>query len=164
MIGSGLEGWLDRADRGLGAILAAGRWLVLAVVLLLFLQWPLRDVVRAHSREANDLAQWLFALYVTLAVPYATRTRVHLAADVVAHRFRAATRDRLERAGALLFVAPWALFILVAGWPMTLQSVLQLESFPDTYNPGYFIVKASAWALALLTLLQALLDAARGRR
>ncbi len=33
----------------------AASLLVLPVSLLLFLQWPLRDLVHAGSREANDL-------------------------------------------------------------------------------------------------------------
>ena len=57
-------------DRALGIFLTAGGALVLPVSLLLFLQWPLREWVQAYSREANDLAQVLFALYVSFR-PYA---------------------------------------------------------------------------------------------
>jgi hypothetical protein len=39
--------------------------------------------------------------------------------------------------------------------------VAQLERFPETYNPGYFIIRTSIWLLALLVLLQALLEAVR---
>jgi TRAP-type mannitol/chloroaromatic compound transport system permease large subunit len=50
---------------------------------------PLRDLAHAYSIEVNDLAQWLFALYVGLAVTDATRTGAHLAADVLARRYPA---------------------------------------------------------------------------
>lgn len=153
--------WLETVDRTLGAVILLGRWLVLPVSLLLFAQWPLRDLVHAYSNSANDLAQWLFALYISLAMTYATRERTHLAADTLARRYSAAVRDLIARAGALCCVLPWSLFFLVASWPMVLQSVRQLEQFPETYNPGYFLIKVSAWLLALLALLQALLDVAR---
>lgn len=153
---------LDRIDRGLGFVIGLGRWLVLPVALLLFLQWPLRDLVRAWSRDANDLAQWLFALYIGFAFTYATRAGSHLAADALAHRYAPAVRARLARIGALVCVVPWSAFILVAGAKPVWQSILQLEGFPDTFNPGYFLVKVAAWLLALLALLQALLDAIRG--
>jgi TRAP-type mannitol/chloroaromatic compound transport system permease small subunit len=153
--------WLDQADRALGALIALGRWLVLPVGLLLFLQWPLRDLFRAYSREANDLAQWLFALYVAIALTEATRRSTHLAAAAVAERYTPALRAVLARAAALLCVAPWSLFVLVAGAPMIWRSIRQLEEFPDTYDPGYFIIKASVWLLALLMLLQAIVDAFR---
>lgn len=152
---------LGRIDRLVGRILGAGRWLVFGVTLLLFLQWPLRDLLQAYSREANDLAQWLFALYVAMAVPYATRAGTHLAADSFAHRLPAATRARLTKIGGLIVLVPWGSFILIAGWPMVSQSVLQFEAFPDTFNPGYFVVKASVWLLALLTVVQAVLDLAK---
>jgi TRAP-type mannitol/chloroaromatic compound transport system permease small subunit len=156
--------WLDRLDRAVAATIAAGRWLVLPISLLLFAQWPLRDVVQSYTTHANDLAQWLFAIYVSLAMTYTTRERTHLAADAFTHGHSPALRDAIRRLAALLFVLPWSLFILIAATPVIWQSVKHLESFPDTRNPGYFIVKASAWLLASLQLVQALLDVLRPRR
>lgn len=152
------RGWLAVLDRMIGAVTASGFALVLPVSLLLFLQWPLRDLVQAYSREANDLAQWLFALYVSVAITYATRTRSHLAADALARRYAPATRARLYRLASLSVLVPWSVFMLYAVAPMLWQSVLQLEHFPETYNPGYFIVKAAVGTLALLVLLQAIVD------
>src|SRR3954453_9500388 len=98
-------------DRAVGATVSLGRWLALPVVLLLFLQWTLRDAVRAWSREANDLGQCFFALFVAVAVTAATRARAHLAAEAFAARYPAAARGAIERlAGAALVLIPWALF------------------------------------------------------
>src|SRR5579863_7440298 len=99
-------------ERAVAAVITLGRWLVLPVGLLLFLQWPLRDVVHAYSSDANDLAQWLFALYVSLALTEATRAHTHLAADGLAQRYSAMTRQRLAKAAALVCILPWSLFIL----------------------------------------------------
>jgi hypothetical protein len=38
---------------------ALTRWLSIPLVLLLFMQWPLREWLHAYSREANDIAQWI---------------------------------------------------------------------------------------------------------
>ncbi len=149
---------LGRLDRAVAASIALGRWLVLPVSLLLFLQWPLRDLVHAYSNEANDLAQWLFAIYVSLALTAATREGSHLAADAFAQRYGAATRTAIHRIASLVFLVPWSLFILIAGAPMVWRSVQELEAFPETYDPLYFVIKASAWLLALLALMQALID------
>jgi TRAP-type mannitol/chloroaromatic compound transport system permease small subunit len=156
-----VTGWLDSADRAVGRVVEAGRWLVLPVALILFLQWPLRDFVRAWSREANDLGQWVFALYVSLAMTFATRERTHLAVDAIAHGYSARLRDLIARWGNFACVAPWALFMIWAVWSTVQRSVLALEKFPDTYNPGYFLVKIAALLLAVLALLQALLDLRR---
>ncbi|WP_145980892.1 TRAP transporter small permease subunit [Magnetospirillum sp. ME-1] len=139
----------------------AGRWLVLPVSLLLLAQWPLRDLIQAGSRQANDAAQALFALYVALALTFASRRHAHLAAASWAESFPPATRRLIGQAGNLLFVTPWALFILVTATPATLQSLGQLEAFPDTYNPGYFLVRLATWGLAALALAQALLQLRR---
>ena len=156
-----LERALAILDRLIAAVLGAGMVLVLPVSLLLFLQWPLRDWVQAYSREANDLAQLLFALYVALAISYASRRGVHLATDAVAHRYRSITRARLARVASLCVLAPWSAFILWTGGPLVAQSLRDLEAFPETLNPGYFVIKLALWLLALVVLLQALLDAFR---
>ena len=145
-------------DRALGAALMWGAVLVLPVSLLLFLQWPLRDLVHSYSREANDFAQLLFALYVSIAVTCATRHHAHLAADAFARRYSLRVHAWMHRVAAALVLIPWSSFILFAAWPGVLQSVLQLEAFPETFNPGYFVVRACVALLALLVLMQALLD------
>ncbi len=91
----------------------------------------------------------------------ATRAGTHLAADVLARRFPGAVRRRIRRIAALVGLVPWSLFVLVSGAPTVWRSIVQLEAFPDTYDPVYFVIRASAWILALLVLLQALIDLAR---
>jgi TRAP-type mannitol/chloroaromatic compound transport system permease small subunit len=151
----------DVLDRLIAAVLRSLQWLILPVVLLLFLQWPLRDLVRSYSREANDLGQWIFALYVAASVTAATRARTHLAADMVARRYGSHVRAALVRCGAAAGLMPWALLVLIASKNLVLSSLLALEGFPDTYNPGYFIIKVALWVLAGLVLAQAVLDIAR---
>jgi len=144
----------------LDRITAGFAWLVLPLALLLFAQWPLRDAVGAGSRQANDLAQWLFALYVALALRHATRSRTHLAAGAFAARYPRRLRAWLARAGHALAVLPFAVFVMISGWPMTWNALLLREAFPDTLNPGYFLVKCAAWLLAAVMALQALIDLA----
>jgi len=158
-----MNAFLDRLDRLIAVVLRVLQWLILPVVLLLFLQWPLRDLVRSHSREANDVGQWIFALYVAASVTAATRAGTHLAADMIARRYGRAARAILMRCGAACGLSPWALLVLVAGKNLVVGSLLSLEAFPDTYNPGYFVIKAAVWVLAGLVLAQALLDSARPR-
>ena len=152
---------LKRLDRLIAALTAAAKWLALPLILLLFLQWPLRDLVHCCSRQANDLGQIFFTLFVAVSVTAATRAGTHLASDALAYRYAPRTRRRLHQIGALVAVLPWAAFIVVSSKPFVLSSVLGLEAFPDSYNPGYFIIKAALWLLALLMVAQALLDIVR---
>ncbi len=139
-----------------------GAPLAIPLSLLLFLQWPLRDLVQAGSREANDAAQVLFAAYVAIALTAATRERSHLAVDAAARRFAPPWRARLRRFASLAVAAPFALFVLWTGAPAAWASLLQLERFPETLNPGYFLLRVAALLLAALALAQALLDSRAG--
>jgi len=95
-------------DRLIGSLVAAAKWLALPLITLLFLQWPLRDLFRFYSREANDLGQVLFALFVAVSITAATRAGTHLAADLLAQRYPATTRRRLKQAGAAAGLLPRA--------------------------------------------------------
>jgi TRAP-type C4-dicarboxylate transport system permease small subunit len=153
---------LRRTARSLAAALdlatRIGAWLVLPLILLLFAQWPLRDLVGAWSRQANDTAQWLFALYVALAVRAATRGRAHMSAGLFVGRYPERWQRRLARCGEALAVLPWSGFVLFAAAAPAWHSLVAREAFPDTGNPFYFLIRISVLSLALLMALQALVD------
>lgn len=123
-------------------------WGVLPLMALLFLQWPLRDALGAGSRQANDLAQILFALYMAVAVSAATRTGVHLSAHGAQDGQGGRSRWRVVLLAACCL--PWAVFVLWASAAPIWQSIRQLEKFPETLFAGYFIVKSALWLMAVL--------------
>jgi len=145
-------------DRLIGTLVAAAKWLALPLITLLFLQWPLRELFRGYSREANDLGQVVFAFFVAVSVTAATRAGTHLAADLLAQRYSARARRRLHRIGSAAGLLPWALFILIAARTTIVSSVRDLESFQDSGNPGYFLIKLALWVMAALILGQSLVD------
>ena len=146
---------------GFARLLGWGRWLALPIAVLLFLQWPLRDLVHAYSREANDLAQWIFALYVALAVTVATLEGAHLATDSVARHLPRRLRRAFAGIGAAVLLG-WSGFVLITLWPVVSQSVRGLEAFPETGNPLYFMVKLAAALMAALIAVQAIRTLRRG--
>ena len=153
--------WRRRLDQLVAGVIAGTQWLALPLIVLLFLQWPLRDFFRAYSRETNDLGQILFALFVAVSVTAATRAGTHLAADAVARRYSPRVRGYIKKIGALVGLVPWALFIMISSKPTVLSSLQLRETFSDTGNPGYFVIKLALWVMAALILAQALLDIAR---
>src|SRR5436190_16124100 len=148
-------------DRAVGQIVSLGQWLVIPIVVLLFLQWPLRDIIQAWSRETNDLGQWIFAFYVAVSVTAATRAKTHLTADTLARHYSVHWRNSFTRLGAAIGLVPLSLFVLFASRNIVWSSLLMRESFPDTYNAGYFLIKLALWVLALLMLIEGLIDIAR---
>jgi TRAP-type mannitol/chloroaromatic compound transport system permease small subunit len=151
-------GWLGRLDRLIAGVIAIAQWLTLPLIFLLFMQWPLRDAVQCCSRQANDLGQIFFALLVAVSVTTATRAGTHLAADTLAQRYSLRVRRRFRQICAIVGVLPWALFIVIASRTFVPQSVLGLEAFADTDNPGYFVIKAALWLMAALMIAQALIE------
>ena len=156
--GSNVTPLLRGLDRLIGQFVAAAKWLALPLILLLFLQWPLRDLLHKFSREANDLGQVAFALFVAVSMTAATRAGTHLAADVLARRYSERARRRLNKVGNAIGLLPWALFVMIASKPVVLSSLHDLESFQDSGNPGYFLVKLALWLLAILVIGQSLVE------
>src|SRR5438067_13418478 len=90
-------------------LLLAASALVLPLTLLLFAQWPLRDLVQAGSRTANDAAQVIFAVYMAVAVTAASASGMHLAAH---HAPDEHARPRGWRSWAVFgCTAPWAVHV-----------------------------------------------------
>ena len=134
--------------------------LVLPLAILLFVQWPLRDIVQAYSRQTNDVAQVLFALYVAVAITAASHANAHLAAG---HQSGSLSdRQSVWRPYALLLcIAPWALLILWTSSAQVWESISRWERFSETGNPGFFVIKFAGWLMALLALCYCAFSAAR---
>ncbi|HUR89215.1 MAG TPA: C4-dicarboxylate ABC transporter substrate-binding protein [Ramlibacter sp.] len=139
--------------------LLAASALVLPLTMLLFAQWPLRDVVQAGSRQANDLAQVIFAIYMAVAITAAGIEGLHLAARHAPDEHERPVRWRVWAVFAC--TAPWALFVLWTSTPNVWQSVRQLERFGETLSPGYFLIRVALWLLAALVLAHGIASVAR---
>ena len=133
--------------------------LVLPLAALLFAQWPLRDLVQAFSRQANDLAQVLFAWSMAVAVTAASRAGTHLAGP--GHR----VLPPRWRAWALLAcTGPWAAFMLWTSTGPALAALRGFERFSETLTPGFFLIRWALWAMVLLVLVDALAGVWQARR
>ena len=128
--------------------------LVLPLALLLFIQWPLREWIHAYTRLANDLAQALFALYVSVAVYAASRAGAHLSLDLNVPQ-NAAKVARSKVALQWLCVVPWACFCLWSFGPDLYRSLTGLERFPDSNTPGYFVLKLALVSMLFLMIAHA---------
>lgn len=141
-------------------LILAASVLVLPLAGLLFAQWPLRDLVQAYSRQANDLAQILFALYMAVAVTAASRDGVHLAAGHVLHA-REDHPPRWRAWAVLACTAPWAVFMLWSAGPQIWQSLRQTERFGETLSPGFFLIKLALGLMVVLILIDGWVRARR---
>ncbi|MBC7437043.1 MAG: C4-dicarboxylate ABC transporter substrate-binding protein [Bdellovibrionales bacterium] len=137
-------------------ILFIASLLILPLAGLLFAQWPLREVVQAGSRLANDVAQIIFAVYAAVAVTAASRAGTHLAAGRPAGP---SSQPRWRAVALLLCVGPWSLFMLWAAFPVLRDATMGMERFSETLSPGYFIIKLALGLMLALVLADALVQA-----
>ncbi len=131
-------------------------WLCLPLVVLLFLQLPLREIVHAGNNTDNDFGQVIFAAFFMLGIPFAMRHDAHVRVDIFYQRLTAWHRAAIDLAGTVLFLLPW---LVLLGWyslPIVLNSLFEMEKFAETYTPGYFILKLQLFFFVALVGLQAI--------
>ena len=143
---------------------AIGRWaawLLIPVILLLFLQIPLREVVGKGNLLANDMGQLLHATVFIVGAAYTLRWDSHVRVDMLYGRMSPRRRAWVNLVGAVVFMMPWLGWV---GWwsaPIAWRSWRALELFPETWNPGYFHFRTLLLTLSLLLGIQALAMAGR---
>jgi TRAP-type mannitol/chloroaromatic compound transport system permease small subunit len=153
---SALQRFVAGADRITDFIGHWAAWLCLGVVGLLFVQIPLRDLFHGGHIIANDIGQIVHATLFMIGIPFAMRHDAHVRVDIFFRRLPARTRAAIDLVGTVLFLLPW---LVLLGWysvPIVLNSVRQLEEFPETYTPGYFVLKLQLAVFVCLVALQAL--------
>ena len=83
---------LEGVDRVIGWLVAAAKWLALPLIVLLFLQWPLRESCAAVRARPTISARSRLRCSSRCSVTAATRAHTHLAADRVAQHYSERTR------------------------------------------------------------------------
>jgi TRAP-type mannitol/chloroaromatic compound transport system permease small subunit len=151
----------DAIDRLVGGIGRLAAWLVLPVVAALFCQVPLREFVHVGYVTSNDIGQILHAAIVVIGIPYVLQQGRHVRVDIFYQRFAPRRRALVDLLGTALFVLPWLAILGWYGWPIARNSLALREAFPDTWTPGYFLIKALLLLFVLLLGAQALASLAR---
>jgi TRAP-type mannitol/chloroaromatic compound transport system permease small subunit len=156
---------LSRLADGLSATVDfVGRcasWLCLPLILLLFLQLPLRDIVHGGNNTDNDFGQIVFANFFMVGIAFAMRHDAHVRVDVLHQHLSARWRAVIELAGTALFTLPW---LALVGWyalPIVLNSVRETERFAETFTPGYFLLKLGLCFFVILVGFQAVANMIR---
>jgi TRAP-type mannitol/chloroaromatic compound transport system permease small subunit len=143
------------ADAIVDAIGRTAAWLVLFVILALFGQWPLRELVGGGHILANDFGQIAHAAVFSIGIAYALRWDGHVRLDLIYQRMSMRGRAWVDLVGTLGIVIPWAGIVLWFSWQTMLRSVAGFEQFPETWSPGYWLFKVLLIVFATLLLLQA---------
>jgi TRAP-type mannitol/chloroaromatic compound transport system permease small subunit len=153
-IADAIDAFNDRVGRTVA-------WLVLAVVGMLFVQVPLREIFHGGHNTANDVGQLIHATVFMVGAAYAMRHDAHVRVDIFHQRLSPRARAAVELVGTVFFLLPW---LALLGWysvPIVLNSVGELEQFAETYTPGYYLMKLLLFVFVALVSLQAIATTAR---
>ncbi|MGZ5035835.1 MAG: TRAP transporter small permease subunit [Usitatibacter sp.] len=149
-----LEAVVDRVGR-------AFAWLVLAVVFLLFVQNPLREYIGRGQFFANDMGQLCHATVFMIGIAYAWRWDRQVRVDLVYRNMGPRARALVNLLGTVFLLLPWIVLVTWNAVPDAIDSVRNVEGFPETGSPGFFVMKSLILAFAAMVILQALAVIAR---
>lgn len=159
---------MDRVETGTSWLFRAVLFVCLAAVCVIFAGQIaivlLRYTMGVGFLELQDLVTYAFGILIVLAVTYAYWNGRHVRVDVLSNRLGPRVARMVDRVGALLFVLPVFVLLLVDAWPLVAASFAILEGSRETGGlGGLFIVKGSLIAMCLLVILVALITVFGGK-
>lgn len=148
-------------DRLNGAVYAAIRWLVLAMIIVGALNALLRYAtkftgVSLASNAALDVQWYMFSLIFLLGAAAALKFDAHVRVDVLYARMSPRARAWIDVAGALLCVLPFCIMMLVMSWPAVANSWSVREASTDPGGLARYPIKTVILICFALLLLQGL--------
>ncbi|MBE7522757.1 MAG: TRAP transporter small permease subunit [Burkholderiales bacterium] len=160
--GVGPRGFAEALERFGESAGRALSWLTLACVLVCFAVVVLRYVFDTGFIWMQELYVWLNAIVFTGCAGYALKHDKHVRVDIFYARLSRRGKARVDLAGAVLMVAPWAVLNAWLAWPWLASSWATAErsAMPDGM-PALYLLKAMIIVMSTLLLVQGLALAMR---
>lgn len=106
-------------------------WLVLAAVLVSAANATVRYSFNLSSNAWLEIQWYLFSAVFLLGAGYTLKRNEHVRIDVIAGKLSRRAQAWVDVFGALLFLLPMAVIIMVLSWPMFMQSYTGHEISSD---------------------------------
>ena len=110
---------------------------IFLLVVFLWAQWPMRVFASGNPRLINDMGQIAFAYFWVMAFAIACLSQSHLQ---ISNNAAPTKKGRRAWTGFVLSL-PWAIFLVYSAWPLFINSWHENEKFPDSYSPGFYLIK-----------------------
>jgi TRAP-type mannitol/chloroaromatic compound transport system permease small subunit len=155
VIDTALDRFADTVEAIIDRIGRTVAWLVLAVVFLLFVQNPLREYVGRGQFFANDMGQLCHAAVFMIGIAYAWRWDRQVRVDLFYGKMGPRAKAVVNLLGTTFLLLPWLGLVAWEAVPTAIESVRNLEGFPESGSPGFFVMKSLVLAFAAMMGLQA---------
>jgi TRAP-type mannitol/chloroaromatic compound transport system permease small subunit len=157
-----MQSLADRIDRLTTAIGRAVSWLALAIVLGQFALVVARYVFGFGSIWLTETVMYAHAALFMLAAAWTLRLGGHVRVDVFYAEASPRTRAKVDLAGALVLLLPFALVLIGLSVPYAARSWAVLERSQEASGlPLVFLLKTIIPLFALLMALQGVAQAIR---
>lgn len=148
--------WADASARFVAGLLSLS---MLLLVLLSVVLVAARYAFDSNSIAAQEAQQWLHSLCFLFGAALTLRQGGHVRVDVLYARWSESRRALIDLLGTLLFLLPFAVFMLWISLDYVGVSLQMREASPESGGlPATYLLKAMIPAAAALLLLQALID------
>ena len=155
-------------DRAVTVLSRAAMFLTAVIVLIIFYEVVMRYVFFSPTLWVNELSLWLGSMIFLIAGMYTMQRRGHIRVtavyDIVPRKVQIAF-DFV----AMLTVVAYAFLMVVAAWPVALDTLLRWERFGTYWNPPVpATVKPLVLFVTTVVAIQAVnnfvIDSVLGRR
>jgi TRAP-type mannitol/chloroaromatic compound transport system permease small subunit len=137
-------------------------WLTLLMVIITFVVVVLRYVFDIGWIGLQESITYLHAMVFLIGAAWAMQQQAHVRVDIFYSRFSIKTRAWVDLLGSLFFLLPVMIFIAWISWEYVSDSWAVLEGSREAGGlPGVYLLKSLILVLALMLILQALVQISR---
>ena len=130
-------------------------WLTVGMVLLMALIVALRYLFQTGSIAMQESVIYVNALIFTLGAAYTLKEQGHVRVDIFYNRLGVKQKALVDLLGGLVFLLPFAGFIIWESWDYVSVSWRIKESSAELSGlPYVYLLKATSILLALLLIIQ----------
>lgn len=130
-------------------------WLTVGMVLLMALIVALRYLFQTGSIAMQEAVIYVNALIFTLGAAYTLKEQGHVRVDIFYNRLGVKHKALVDLLGGLVFLLPFAGFIIWESWDYVSVSWRIKESSAELSGlPYVYLLKATIILLALLLIIQ----------
>jgi TRAP-type mannitol/chloroaromatic compound transport system permease small subunit len=150
-----LERFIDWSGRAVS-------WLTLLMVIVTFVVVVLRYVFDTGWIALQESVTYMHAMVFLVGASWAMQQEAHVRVDIFYSRFSARTRAWIDLFGSLLLLLPVMLFVAWISWKYVGDSWAVLEGSREAGGlPGVYLLKSLIVVMAVMLILQALVQIAR---
>jgi TRAP-type mannitol/chloroaromatic compound transport system permease small subunit len=137
-------------------------WLTLLMVIVTFIVVVLRYVFDIGWIALQESVTYMHAMVFLIGASWAMQQQAHVRVDIFYSRFSTKTKAWIDLFGGLLLLLPVMVFIAWISWEYVVNSWNVLEGSREAGGlPGVFLLKSLILVLAIMLILQALVQIAR---